>query len=179
MGKLRARSLVALLACAATAAGLGITTRPAYAQEDTVAVRILNVNTDTYLDTNGVGLYTLPYADPGNQLWDSTLVMEEGKPPYIILKNQNTGKCLDSDYSGAAYPLDCNGGTFQRWMLDHAFNRLVNYETHLCLDLADGRLLTSGNRGGDTANPFFDLQVWQVQVVGTPRFPDLVSSFNL
>jgi hypothetical protein len=30
-------------------------------------------------------------------------------------QNLATGRCLDSNTSGSAYTLGCNGGSFQRW----------------------------------------------------------------
>ena len=33
----------------------------------------------------------------------------------VILHDKATGRCLDSNLSGSAYALPCNGGTYQNW----------------------------------------------------------------
>lgn len=51
----------------------------------------------------------------------------------FTIRNKATGLCLDSDYTGHAYTLACNGGTYQAWAIssnsDNSHAELADIET--------------------------------------------------
>jgi len=52
---------------------------------------------------------------------------------YLIFKNSDDGKCLDSDKTGKVYQIRCNNGDNQKWeAID--YNRYRNKATSRCLD---------------------------------------------
>lgn len=54
----------------------------------------------------------------------------------IRLHDKATGRCLDSNTSGSAYALPCNGGNFQNWLainLEGSSRALEDAQTNLCL----------------------------------------------
>ncbi|MEV6674722.1 hypothetical protein [Streptomyces sp. NPDC051162] len=62
----------------------------------------------------------------------------------VQVKNQHTGKCLDSNNHGDVYVINCNGGAFQKWNVtswasdvDHYYSRvqLKDVATNRCLYL--------------------------------------------
>jgi hypothetical protein len=127
-------------------AGTAVLPQAAFADEATV--RIHSLRTDRYLDTNGTGIYTLPYAGAGNQEWTRVAVGAEPGVSYFAFKNINTGKCLDADW-GAVYPSDCNGGDYQTWGNAHGTNELKSVATGLCLDSNEGGAVYVGGCGSD------------------------------
>jgi serine/threonine-protein kinase len=77
--------------------------------------------------------------------------------------NTSTQRCLDSNTSGNAYTLGCNGGAFQLWTnTPLAFgDQIRNRATGLCLDSnTSGRVYTLGCNGGA-------FQQWTVRYTGT------------
>ncbi|MEV0135577.1 hypothetical protein AB0H83_44890 [Dactylosporangium sp. NPDC050688] len=66
-------------------------------------------------------------------------------PPNAgIIRNWETGRCLDSDWNGNVYTLPCNGGNFQNWYINviidrcgygscHVGSLLINAETGRCI----------------------------------------------
>lgn len=49
-----------------------------------------------------------------------------------VISNQ-THRCLDSNASGQAYTLPCNGGRYQRWHVYDSPTRLIDVKTGRCL----------------------------------------------
>jgi len=77
--------------------------------------------------------------------------------------NYVMGLCLDSNDSGNAYTLPCNGGNFQNWRFD--VNRVRDAQTGRCLDSNDsGNVYTSPCNGGNFQNwEFFDNMIFDRQ----------------
>jgi hypothetical protein len=89
------------------------------------------------------------YTDPCNggtyQQWfiDFPNEVPPANDPLTIVDNQ-TGLCLDSNYSNPAYPATgavysdpCNGGTYQQWYISEVGNgdfTIRDAQTGLCLD---------------------------------------------
>jgi GDSL-like Lipase/Acylhydrolase family/Ricin-type beta-trefoil lectin domain len=69
-----------------------------------------------------------------------------------------TGFCLDSNDNGAVYTLRCNGGNYQRWLLQPVAGsaseyNVVDAQTALCLDSnTSGRIYTLPCNGGNYQN---------------------------
>lgn len=57
----------------------------------------------------------------------------------IVLKNQGTSRCLDSNAQGHVYAIHCNGGDHQEWVVE-ADRSLMNLATKRCLD-SNGKVL--------------------------------------
>jgi hypothetical protein len=55
-----------------------------------------------------------------------------------IIRNIQTGKCLDSNARGQAYMLSCNGGRYQDWN-DISHYRVQNAAIGLCLAVGNGQ----------------------------------------
>ncbi|WP_080682397.1 ricin-type beta-trefoil lectin domain protein [Sorangium cellulosum] len=56
---------------------------------------------------------------------------------YDRIHNNETGRCLDSNYQGHVYAIECNGGDYQRWNRWHVGQgvfELYNAQTGRCLD---------------------------------------------
>jgi len=75
------------------------------------------------------------------------------------LRNWTHDNCLDSDNGGNAYALPCNGGNYQNWQIQFYASidgfdtyRVVNQQTHRCLD---------GNDNSVYTNPCQDPNYWQ------------------
>jgi hypothetical protein len=74
-----------------------------------------------------------------------------------IYRNWQSGNCLDSNWSGSAYSIPCNGGNFQNWSIDHvdALNdyyfgfKIIDDETGMCLDTNSSALYTHSCVTGD------------------------------
>ncbi|MBM7807659.1 hypothetical protein JOD57_003496 [Geodermatophilus bullaregiensis] len=68
-------------------------------------------------------------------------------PPVVRTLHQEwagEGKCLDSDYTGEVYMIDCNGGNYQKWIMYKRVGVggedpmvIQNVQTGLCLDARD------------------------------------------
>jgi serine/threonine-protein kinase len=95
----------------------------------------------------------------------------------LILRDVSTGLCLDSNTSGHAYTLGCNGGSFQKWAVIRRSATVVNLRnlaTGFCLDSnTAGDAYTLGCNGGNFQN-------WTViHRRGDRGFPNVVSLKNV
>jgi serine/threonine-protein kinase len=67
--------------------------------------------------------------------------------PYTFFQNNGTGHCLDSNWVGEAYTLECNGGNYQNWRTSRLFDNVylvIDNQTDRCLDSdGAGRVYTS------------------------------------
>ena len=71
--------------------------------------------------------------------------------PYTW-RNVSTGFCLDSNTSGSAYTLGCNGGSFQKWTWTGGSSSVEhkNLATGKCLDSnTSGSVYTLACNGGN------------------------------
>jgi hypothetical protein len=69
--------------------------------------------TNRLAETEPGKVYTKPCHGGISQRWK---VAHKSMWGYEI-KNEATGRCLDSNFDGAVYTLGCNGGNFQRWVM--------------------------------------------------------------
>jgi serine/threonine-protein kinase len=80
----------------------------------------------------------------------------------VQLVSVHSGRCLDSDTQGEVYGLDCNGGSFQQWLVSEEGGgvRLRNLATQLMLDSdTSGDVYTEPNNGGQ-------FQLWTAECSG-------------
>ncbi|MEV7005466.1 ricin-type beta-trefoil lectin domain protein [Streptosporangium sp. NPDC051022] len=61
----------------------------------------------------------------------------------VILRNWETGLCLDSNHAGEVYAIGCNGGQYQVWNFKNDFWAT----TDIIKDAATGRCLDSNGAG--------------------------------
>jgi hypothetical protein len=52
----------------------------------------------------------------------------------VMIQDEQTGRCLDSNYNGDVYTLPCNGGEYQNWYTGYFNDSIYNDQTHRCLD---------------------------------------------
>jgi serine/threonine-protein kinase len=70
------------------------------------------------------------------------LPAQAGPAQGTIIRNWETGRCLDSNWAGQVYTLGCNGGDYQGWRIEYVGQRevfvyhIVNVKTGRCLDTA-------------------------------------------
>lgn len=60
------------------------------------------------------------------------------------------GKCLDSDRKKNVYVKECNGGNFQKWLINIGYHSIRNIQTDYCLDSdTNKKVYTFDCNGGD------------------------------
>jgi serine/threonine-protein kinase len=82
----------------------------------------------------------------------------------IIFTDVATGRCLDSNSSGSAYTLACNGGNYQRWRPQVVGGTLF-------VDVATGRCLKAPAQGGASTagcNSSDNDQIWAGAFTSNP-----------
>jgi len=70
----------------------------------------------------------------------ATVANADTTPRTTILRSWTQGQCLDSNYVGNVYELNCNGGNYQNWNIE-AFGQaylLQDAQTGLCLENDSG-----------------------------------------
>jgi hypothetical protein len=81
--------------------------------------------------------------------------------PVIILRDEQTSRCLDSNYAGAVYTNPCwNGDNYQYWIWwgDNYQGQYQNYQTRLCLQ-TDGNAVWTQQCADNIANAGY--QLWR------------------
>ena len=71
--------------------------------------------------------------------------------PTQIFKNLATGFCLDSNSNGQVYTMQCNGGSYQKWINIGTPDTVIykNLATGFCLDSnSNGQVYTMQCNGG-------------------------------
>ena len=118
----------------------------------------------------------------------STAVSTSVKPdvPLVQFHNIATGHCLDSNTSGSAYTLACNGGNYQNWLefVNGATGADIfeSDQTDLCLAVvseSNSNLWSVGTEScpGNPANTF---ELWRpVSVGGHSGFVNVATGFYL
>jgi hypothetical protein len=81
--------------------------------------------------------------------------------PVIILRDEQTNRCLDSNYQGSVYTNPCWGNDnyqYWTWWGDNYQGQYQNYQTGLCLQ-TDGNAVWTQQCGNDPANSGY--QLWR------------------
>jgi Ricin-type beta-trefoil lectin domain len=103
-----------------------------------------------------IALAGVLYSESGEAAPEETSAETSALSGTVTLRDVATQFCLDSNTSGNAYTLGCNGGSFQKWTVINRSGSVVslkNLATGLCLDSnTSGNAYTLGCNGGNFQN---------------------------